>query len=348
MRSCSPGGGSGRRAWRWSRAVRDDVPRIHVPWLERLPIEPLDDAEARELLGAADRAGRRGPADRHRGREPVGAAGDPGAAVARRSSPGASRSRTRCGPGTDVERAFAARSRRCRRRRSARCWSRRRRAPGGWTRSAAGCGLGLSLIDLEPAEAARIVTLADGELEFRHPLLRSTVYHGASATAAAAHAALAAATEGAERAWHLAACAVAPDEAVAAALEQAALEARGRGAHATAMRDLTPRRAAHAGRRSRGRGGCWPRPATRCAAARPSARTGLLDEAAALTDDPLLAADVERMRGHVEMRRGSPVAAHERLVREADRVRAARPAPRRRDVPRGVGRAHDDRRPRGS
>ena len=69
--------------------------------------------------------------------------------------------------------------------------------------------------------------------------MRATVYHSAPVSERrAAHAALAAAVEGAERAWHLAACAVAPDETVAAALEQAALDARGRGAHATAMRDL--------------------------------------------------------------------------------------------------------------
>ncbi len=80
---------------------------------------------------------------------------------------------------------------------------------------------GLSLADLEAAEAARIVSLGDGELEFRHPLLRSTVYHAAPLPERrAAHAALAESEpEGAERAWHLAACAVAPDETVAAALE---------------------------------------------------------------------------------------------------------------------------------
>ena len=162
---------------------------------------------------------------------------------------------------------------------------------------------------LEPAEAARIVVLADGELEFRHPLLRSTIYHGASAVERrAAHAALAAATDSAERAWHLAACAVAPDEAVAAALEAAALEARGRGAHATAMRDLsraaqlTPAVEPRAARLLAAAGD-----AVRCGEA--SRATGLLDEAVSLTADPLLAADVERMRGHVELRRGSPGAA---------------------------------------
>ena len=39
----------------------------------------------------------------------------------------------------------------------------------------------------------------------------------------------------------------------------------------------------------------------------------------------MLAADVERMRGHVELRRGSPGEAHERLVREASRVRGRDP-----------------------
>ena len=81
--------------------------------------------------------------------------------------------------------------------------------------------------------------LADGELEFRHPLLRSTVYHSASLPRPPRRPRRAGrATDSAERAWHLAACAVAPDEAVAAALERAALDARGRGAHATAARDL--------------------------------------------------------------------------------------------------------------
>src|SRR4051794_25498528 len=33
-------------------AVREDMRRVPVPWLERLPIEPLDDTDARALLDA--------------------------------------------------------------------------------------------------------------------------------------------------------------------------------------------------------------------------------------------------------------------------------------------------------
>src|SRR3954466_9855191 len=158
-----------------------------------------------------------------------------------------------------------------------------------------------------PARTARSCSPPDGELEFRHPLLRSTVYHGASLPARReAHRALAAAaTDGAARAWHLAACAVAPDEEIAAALEAAALNARDRGAHATASRDLgraaqlTPDASLRPRRPLSAAGD-----AVRCGEMQRAA--GLLEEAAALTSDPLLAADVERLRGHVEVRRRPP------------------------------------------
>lgn len=302
-------------------AIRDDARRLEVPWLERVRIEPLGDEEARALLGEGVAPG---VADRL----VATAAGNP---LALLEIPGLLSAGQLAGrepledplrPGTNVERAFAAAV-------SALPDPTRRAllvaAASSSRRLDALLRAGLELEDFEPAEAARIVLLADGELEFRHPLLRSTVYHSAGlAERRAAHAALAEATDSAERAWHLAACAVAPDEQVAAALERAALEARSRGAHATAARDL--------GRAAQLTPEPEPRARRLLAAAEDAIRcgeteraTGMLDEASELTSDPLLAADIERLRGHVEMRRGSPVAAHERLVREADRVRTRDP-----------------------
>jgi DNA-binding CsgD family transcriptional regulator len=84
---------------------------------------------------------------------------------------------------------------------------------------------------LESAESAGIVTLAPGEVAFRHPLLRAAAYHGGSAVARRdAHRAVARAlpADDPQRAWQLAAGATRPDETVAAALEAAALSARAR------------------------------------------------------------------------------------------------------------------------
>lgn len=95
--------------------------------------------------------------------------------------------------------------------------------------------LGLAIEMLEPAEVGGLVSLAHGLLEWRHPLLRSTVYHGASTfERRAAHAALATASTGGERAWHRATATLGQDESVASELEEAALNARLRRGHAAA------------------------------------------------------------------------------------------------------------------
>ncbi|MFD5268110.1 AAA family ATPase [Streptomyces sp. NPDC058335] len=80
-----------------------------------------------------------------------------------------------------------------------------------------------------PAEEADLITIADGRVTFRHPLIRTAAYHRhAAKLRQQAHRDLAAAggQTAAYRAWHLAAAAIGPDEAVAAALEEAATPAQ--------------------------------------------------------------------------------------------------------------------------
>jgi len=84
-----------------------------------------------------------------------------------------------------------------------------------------------------PARAAGLLEVGP-TIAFRHPLIRSAVYQGASqADRCRAHAALAAASDAARdldrKAWHRAAAVQAPDDEVAAELDDAARRARGRG-----------------------------------------------------------------------------------------------------------------------
>ena len=80
---------------------------------------------------------------------------------------------------------------------------------------------------LESAEGDGLLRLHEATFEFRHPLVRSAVYHGAAASERrAAHRALADALVGVDDerlAWHRGAAAIAPDEEAAAQLGAAAM-----------------------------------------------------------------------------------------------------------------------------
>ena len=151
-------------------------------------------------------------------------------------------------------------------------------------------------------------------MRFRHPLARSAAYWSASLVdRQQAHAALAAATDVQldpdRRAWHRAQATLEADEQVAAELERSAGRALARGGLAAAAAfleraaTLTPESVR----------GAW----RLFAAARAQRNAGALDAALRLLAavevrpaDPLLAAEVEHLRGQIalEQQRGSDAA----------------------------------------
>jgi DNA-binding CsgD family transcriptional regulator len=185
----------------------------------------------------------------------------------------------------------------------------------------------LAILDLAPtaldaAEEDGLLSITAGSLTWRHPLVRSAIYHVATAPARrAAHTALAEVGGQARlpdhRAWHLATAAAAPAEDIAAELEEVALEAARRGAPETALRALdraarlTPGESERARREVAGAD-------LALAVGRWDEALELLEQARGRSDDPLLRAHGERIRAHVEMLRGNPHAAHGRLVAIAE------------------------------
>lgn len=104
--------------------------------------------------------------------------------------------------------------------------------------------MGLSEGDLDPLERNGLITVSDGALRVRHPLIRSVAYRAAGLSQRSAfHRALAeAATDPMRAVWQRSAAAYGPDEAIAAELELVADSAQRRGANDEAAAAL--RRAA--------------------------------------------------------------------------------------------------------
>ena len=160
----------------------------------------------------------------------------------------------------------------------------------------------------EPAESAGLIEI-DGRVRFRHPLVRSAVYRAASAEhRRRVHRALAEATDAEtdpdRRAWHLAEAAASPDEDVAAELERGAGRAQSRGGLAAAAAFLE-RAAALTPERSR-------RAQRALAAAQTNYEAGALDEALALLSSAETGAVDDSLRGRVALLRAQIVFASRR------------------------------------
>ena len=192
--------------------------------------------------------------------------------------------------------------------------------------------VGADTSDLEAAERAGLINVADGELTFRHPLVRAAAYQCATHhQRLAVHRAFADALTAPDvldrRAWHLAAATTEPDEAVAAELERTALRAERRGG-AMAVSAAYDR----AGRLSVDPELKAQRIAKAALAAydagKPDRAARLAVEVTSLTTDPGTIADVTLLRGQIEYERTSPEAdaalacQAARLVMDSDPERA--------------------------
>ena len=215
-------------------AVRDEPDRRFVlPGVKELRVDPLDDADAQQLLG-------NGVDARRRDEVIARAAGNPLALIelGRATANGTP-------VATGAEQAYVDRIRGL----PDDTRSLLLLAAADTTTSlavvgAAAAELGIDgAAALEPAETAGLVHASGGGIEFRHPLVRSAAYHTAPfAQRARAHLALAAvltADEDADRrAWHRASAVLGADDDVATDLERTADRALARDGHAAASAAL--------------------------------------------------------------------------------------------------------------
>jgi DNA-binding CsgD family transcriptional regulator len=177
---------------------------------------------------------------------------------------------------------------------------------------------------LDAVEQAGLLRVDGDVLTLYHPLVRSAVYRAAtSAQRRAAHRALASAMDGDadRRAWHLAAASDRPDHTVAGALDDVAERATARGGHEAAAAawsraaELTADPLARVRRLGAAAHAAWH-------AAQPTRARALADAARPDAADPLLRADLDRLRARVDWNVGSPLVGHRILLQAAREVAA--------------------------
>ena len=180
---------------------------------------------------------------------------------------------------------------------------------------------------LDAVERSGLLRVDGDQVNLFHPLVRSAAYGAAtSAQRRAAHHALADVLrdDPDRRAWHQAAAADRADDQTAAALDAVAERATGRAGHEAAASawaraaELTTQAPARATRFAAAATAAW-------LAAQPTRARSLADAAladASLSDapDPLLRADLQRLRARIDWNMGSPLVAHRVLLDAADEV----------------------------
>ncbi|MCW2767903.1 MAG: transcriptional regulator, LuxR family [Nocardioides sp.] len=178
-------------------------------------------------------------------------------------------------------------------------------------------------------ERSGLLVISGDTVTVRHPLVRSAVYQAVTANERReVHRALADALdslEDSDRAtWHRAAAADGPDEDLAAALDQVGVRAERRGgfraaadAHERAA-DLTADPIAKAGLQLAAARNAW-------ASGQTARSSRLLSAARERADEPLLLADIDRLRGRIAVNVGSAADAHRIFTQAAEQVAVHEP-----------------------
>ena len=201
--------------------------------------------------------------------------------------------------------------------------------PGSLLAAGESFGAGAGAADLEPAEHAGLVRFDEHTIAFRHPLVRSAVYQSASFTRRRqAHLAVADALAGESnadrRAWHRAAAALGPSDDLADELERSADRAGQRSGHVAAAAalersaELTADEAIRARRLAAAAESAWR-------GGRSERALALVKRAAELRPGPRLRADLQHIRGVIELRCGTPAEGAALLLAGAGDVAASDP-----------------------
>ena len=177
---------------------------------------------------------------------------------------------------------------------------------------------------LEAAIASGLLIAGKDSVKVRHPLVRSAVYQAATGEQRrAAHRALADALAGLgdtdREAWHRAEAASGPDPAVVAALELVGARAERRGGCAAAM-IAYERAAALSGEAPQRAALTFAAARTAWACGQVARSSELLQAARERSEEPLLLADIERLRGRIAVNLGSAADAHRIFTQAAEQM----------------------------